>query len=294
LHPDLPARGQAHDGAGRLLEHLAHDVLRRMRGRGDVPVAAADVAPPGGGPFVCLDLSAYGDPLFARSARCAFSANQKAGQGHVPGARPFVIVLPRRDHTLLELLEAREDPALAASLAAREAAAIPDVTDAPGWANAYWHGPLSEFHRDFDRGPHLAPAACPHTNDLLSALSLPACVRLPVEKPNAHLLMPVYLRTVTLALWGLGWHPRSIAAMVAARYQEDHGWSGLWDRYEPSTRARFYVRLFAGLAACGLERAEEFTCAVQAARGACPRSPCGYELGHLFAALPVARHVGAA
>jgi hypothetical protein len=72
----------------------------------------------------------------------------------------------------------------ALGLAAREAATMPDATEAPGWANAYWHGPLSEFHRGFDQGPHLDPAAWPYTYDLLLALPLPACVRLPVERPN--------------------------------------------------------------------------------------------------------------
>src|SRR6185436_10497493 len=44
-------RGFAHDGAGRLLEHFAHGVLARLRGRTEVPVTLADVPPPGRGPF---------------------------------------------------------------------------------------------------------------------------------------------------------------------------------------------------------------------------------------------------
>jgi hypothetical protein len=72
------AMGRAHDGAGRLLEHLAHEVVRGLGGRPAIPVTLADVGPPRDGPFVCLDLTASADPLFERHARCAFSGNQKA------------------------------------------------------------------------------------------------------------------------------------------------------------------------------------------------------------------------
>lgn len=287
LRPSLPPHGQAHDGAGRLLQHLAHEVLRALRGRTEVPVTVADVAPPGRGPFVCLDLSAYGDPLEVRNARCAFSANQKPAQSHVPDAHPFVIVLPRRGATLLELLEAREDPSLAAQLSARESAVIPDAPAAPGWAAAYRRSAEASFDAAFDEGPSSPPAHWDRRAHP-GGWAVPACVRMPLELPNPHLLMPVYLRSVTLGLWSMGWHPRAIAELVSDRYrQEEHGWGDLWDRYEPDTRARFYVRLFASLAHCGLDTAEEFTCASQVARGACPAMACGFDLARLFGELPL-------
>jgi hypothetical protein len=284
--PRLPMHGQAHEGAGRLLEYLAHDVLRALRGRTEVPVTVADVAPPGRGAFVCLDLSAYGDPIDVRSARCAFSANQKPVQARLSGALPFVLVLPRHGATLLELLEARQDPRLAARLAARESAAIPDAAAAEPWLNAYRRSAEAAFDAAFDAGP--VPPAPGRPRALLEAGNLPSCVGMPLESPNPHLLMPVYLRSVTLALWSMGWDPRRIAERVAECYGQDHGWGGLWEHYEAATRARFYVRLFASLAHCGLESAEEFSCVSQAARGGCPRFPCGSDLGRLFAALTLA------
>jgi hypothetical protein len=273
-------RAAAHDGAGRLLEYFAHVVMRKLQGRTEVPVGLADVAPPGRGPFVCLDLSAYGDPLEVRNARCGFSANQKAAQAHVADAPPFVIVLPRREATLLELLEAREDPRLAVELAARQSARIPDVLHAPGWVRDYRRSALGAFHAAFDDGP--PEGGRPSREAVLAGGRLPSCIRMPLERPNPHLLMPVYLRAVTLGLWSRGLAPRAVADLVADTFQEDHGWGDQWERYDASTRARFYVRLFAGLAYGGLESVEAVTCSAQAARGACPGWGCGCELAPRF------------
>src|SRR5262249_52741563 len=112
------AMGKAHDGAGRLLEHLAHQIVRALRGRATVPVSLADLMPPRDGPFVCLDLTAYADPLFERSARCGFSGNQKASFTGVAPERPFVVNLPRASgDRLTDLLRDREDPIAAAARA---------------------------------------------------------------------------------------------------------------------------------------------------------------------------------
>jgi hypothetical protein len=282
---DALSRGFAHDGAGRLLEHLGHGVLRRLRGRTDLPLALADVPPPGRGPFVCLDLSAYADPLFARFCRCAFSANQKAAALGARSEDAFTIVLPRREGEELDgLLRARRDPVAAARLASEQYTCIPAAAAAPGWRRAYERGPLGRFHRDFARGPRVPRETWPYTYDRLEPSSFPACVRLALEQPNPRLLVPLYLRTLALAFWGLGWHPRSVAGLVASRYRQDRGWGDLWTRYEPCARAEFYVRLFCGLAACGLDEADSFSCASQAARGGCPGTGCGFDLGALFAA----------
>jgi hypothetical protein len=282
--PRTLARAYAHDGAGRLLEHLAHGMIRRLRGRTDVPVTLADVPVPGRGPFICLDLTAYADPLFARYARCAFSTNQKAGMMALEGP-PFVVVLPRTRCPLSPLLRARRDPEEAARLAEREKTPVPDFAEAAGWRAAYERGPLGAFHREFDRGPsvHSARAWADEDVDLAA---LPACVRLPLEHPNPLLLMPLYLRCVALGLWGTGWHPRSVARLVCARYRRDFSWDGLWDRVEPCARAEFYVRLFCGQAACGLEDETTFDCASQAARGGCPWSGCGHDLAQLLRHAP--------
>lgn len=271
--------GSAHEGAGRLIEHLAHEVLRLLAGRTDVPVTLADVPPPGGGAFICLDVSAYGDPLFERFARCAFSSNQKAGMKALASARPFVICLPRDGRSIAGLLRARLDPVRAARLASSTSTRIPD---APGedlrWVESYRRSRLARFHRDFDEGRHDEPATWSATYDRLDLSRVPACVRLPLEWPNPLLLQPVFLRTVTLALWGMGWHPRSIAGLVRSKYERDYGWGDQWYRYSAAARADFYVRLFAGLLVDGLEERSEFSCESQRGRGVCANTGCGYDL----------------
>jgi hypothetical protein len=279
------ATHKAHDGAGRLLEHLAHEVVRLL-GRGTpVPVTLADVAPPGHGPFVCLDLTAYADPVFERHARCAFSANQKAWLTGVAPERPFVVDLPReRGERLRELLVGREDLDRAAARAARARCRLPDVDRATAWVEEYRRSRLAAFHRDFDGGPEVAREAWAYTYDRLDLRTLPDCARRPLESPNPALLTPVHLRTVALALWGLGWHPRSVSALVRSRYEKDHGWGDLWRRYDPAARAEFYVRLFCGAWMDGLEDPASFSCASQVARGVCPSPGCGWELERLLPA----------
>jgi hypothetical protein len=271
--------GWAHEGAGRLVEYLAHDVLRAARGRTAVPVTAADVPPPGRGPFICLDFTAYGDPLWSRYARCAFSSYQKAAA--LDSERPFVIVLPRGALSLSELISARSDPAAAARLAEVASVKIPDVSEASGWVRAYCQSPLARFHRRFDSASP-APAAAANTCAHIPPTALPKCVRRALESPNPGLLVPTALRTVALVLWSRGWHPRRVADLVRARYEADHGWDDLWQRYEPAARADFYVRLFAGLVVDGLDDPSDFTCASQQRRGGCPGGECGHELKWLF------------
>ena len=221
----------------------------------------AELPPPGRNePFVCLDLTAYGDPLFERNARCAFSSNQKAGMQGVCADRPFVFTLPHGREPLSRLLHLREDGPAAAAWARHAVAAIPDVHDAPALVEAYRRGTVGRFHHDFYAGPRMATAQWPFTYDRLTDHPLPACVRAPLEHPNPLLLRPVFLRTVALTLWGLGWHPRSIAGIVASRFEKEHGCEPGFDRYDAQSRAEFYVRLFCGALADGLDGSADFTC----------------------------------
>ncbi len=274
--------GRAHEGAGRLAEHLGHEMLYGLRGRTTVPVTLADVPPSGRGPFICLDLSAYGDPLFGRYIRCAFSSNQKAWMGGLVPQRPFVLVLPRR-RSYAEVLEAREDPAAAARLARVENAAIPNApAECLAWVNDYRGSALARFHDAFERGPQMQRADWPYSYDSLDLRAFPECVRRALETPNPTLLAPVFLRTVTLALWALGWHPRSVAGLIRSRFEANHGWSGYWSRYDAAARAEFYVRVLSGAVAAGLDAPSDFTCESQALRGACAQQACGHDLGALF------------
>jgi hypothetical protein len=281
---------RAHDGAGRLLEHLAHGVLRAVQGQVDFPVALADLPPPHGGPFVCLDLSAYGDPLWTRYTRCAFSTHQKAWmqQATEDDDRRICVVIPRENEPLEDRLRIRRDLDAAAALAARCSATLPDVTEAPAWIEEYRTGPLGRFHAEFDRGPELGRELWPFTYDRLARPGLPGCLRYPLESPNPFLLRPACLRTVALTLWGLGWHPRSIAALVRSRFEKDFGWRPSFSKYDAGTRASFYVRVLCGALRDGLEDPHEFDCQAQAARGLCEPASCSPQGARTFAGLAAA------
>jgi len=279
--PLAVSMGVAHDGAGRLVEHLAHDVVRALRGRTDVPVTAADVPPSGRGPFICLDVTAYGDPLFSRYARCAFSSHQKAAWAGREPDPLFVATLPRGARGLETLLAVRSDPGAAAALADSASARIPDVSDAPRWIRAYRESALARFHRRFDSArPATTLAADAYAH--IAPDTLPKCVRIALESPNPVLLVPTTLRAVTLVLWGRGWPLPRVADLIRSRYEADHGWGDLWQRYEAAARADFYVRLFAGLVVDGLDDFSDFTCASQQGRGGCPGGDCGHELRWFF------------
>jgi hypothetical protein len=268
---------RAHHGAGRLLEFLAHQVVREASPRSPAPVTLADLPLPDGGPFVCLDLTAYADPVMSRQTRCAFSANQKASVMGIDTERPFVLTLPRPDASYPDLLAARHEPERAAWLADRTSARIPDVADAEVWCAEYAASPLAAVHEGIDEGMRAPAAATAY--DLGNR---PACALAPLGNPNPWLLQPRHLRAVSLGLWSAGWPPAAIVGLVHARLREPHGWGALWERYDPGSRAAFYVRLFCGAAEVGLEDGA-FDCRGQAALGLCPHAACGCDLGAAFA-----------
>ena len=217
-----------------------------------------------------------------RFARCAFSGNQKPSMQEMDTRPSFVVTVPRGEEPLEELLAVRRDPPRAAAMAASADVTIPDVFGGVEWVEAYRGSLLAAFHRDFDGGPRLARPFWPYTYDTLDLQVLPACVRVPLDNPNPLLLVPGWLRTVALALWGLGWHPRSVSTFVRSRYERPHSWGGIWERYDPGARAEFYVRVCCGAVATGLERGRDFTCESQVGRGLCTHEGCGFDLSRLW------------
>lgn len=281
------AIGRAHLGAGKLVEHLAHRILSGLPGPLPVAVDLADVPATGRGGLVCLDLSAYADPIRTRFSRTAFSSNQKSWMTGLAPGHPFAVVLPRDELTLAELLAIREDPEAAGRLAERHSARIPDVPEAArSWLDDYERGPLVRLHTDLDEAwDEPEPAPEPDLD------ALPACAAWPLRHPDPALLQPGHLRTVTLALRAHGWPPAAVARVIQARYENEPGLRTLFRRYDAASRAAFYVRLFCGAAEAGLEIHDDFTCAAQAARGLCSGGACGHDLGRLFDSLHPRRDV---
>ncbi len=275
----------AHEGAGRLLEHIAHRLMHRLRGATEVPVTLADVPPPGRGPFICLDLSAHGDPLFTRHIRCAFSTNQKAGIMELPGVPPFTVALSRRDEPLAMFLSARRDPTGATCWAAMGRATIPDVSEAGTLLMDYENGAVARFHHEFDSGPAELSSSWPTRQDEFEVADLPACMSTPFANPNPLLLRPSCLRSVALGMLGLGESPRAIADAVSVVYREEHGWQPPFSHYDAARRANFYVRVLCGALADGLDSAAQFSCATQATRNLCFPGRCSQPARTLFASL---------
>lgn len=273
--------GSAHDGAGRLLEHLAHEVRHGLHGRTEVPVTLGDLRPRQGGPFVRFDLDVYGDPLFVRHLLCAFSADQEALTAGLRVPHGVVLALPRNALPLGALLAARTDAQRAQGLAESADARIPAALGGTEWVEAYRASPLARFHHAFDCGPEIDPRAWPHTYDALDLRGVPACAAQPLRKPNPGLLTAGGLRTVALALWGQGWHPRSVAGLVRSRFSRPSGWGGYWQRYDAESRARFHVRVTCGALVAGADDMSDFTCDTQRDRGLCTEGGCAFALDGL-------------
>lgn len=260
--------GVAFDGMGRLLEYVSHLVLRELgpdyKG---IPVVCTDVSP---GEKSCeaiaLDLSMYGDPLYMRDVRCPFSTYQK----HVYlksrfGDRaaqevPVFVSLPRPEkYTVFDLLRARTDLTLSTEYAAHISAEIPDAS--AGIARlikSYYSSKLYRFHKYFDSQEHDDPSIWPSTYDNFDyRQQLPECVSHCLANPNDNLLKPTNLRMLTAVLLKLDWHPKHIAGLVRSKFERDYGWGTQWFMYDAATRADFYIRLFAGLIAVGIDKQDD-------------------------------------
>jgi hypothetical protein len=74
----------------------------------------------------------------------------------------------------------------------------------------------------------------------------------------------------------LGWHPRHIAGYIRSKYEKDYNWGVHWSKYDPGTRADFYVRIFTGLFVLGSDDLVDFNCKSMMEKGYCfpPEGGC--------------------
>lgn len=246
--PSILRMGRAHEAIGRLLEYLAHSVIEQVRDRSEVPVALADLPPRRGGAFVCLDLSAYADPLDLRYSRAAFSSHQKARLFGLSTRSPVAICVPRRARSWSTLVRAHLNPDEAVELATEGPMDIPRFSPQGvlRWVADYRQSRLRSFHDFFYLGWHDDPAEWPRTYDRLDLSSLSPDVGLTLKRPNPALLKPSRMRALLVELWRKGWHPRSIAGLIRSRFERDYGWGSYWYRYDAASRADFYARVLGG------------------------------------------------
>jgi hypothetical protein len=283
----LGGDGSAHRGAGRMVELIAHEVVRAARACSLLPVSLGDVPPAGPAPFVRVDPCAYADDPEAVHLRAPFSTDQTSLLTRPGATVPFVVVLPCGGHDLAALLDVRADLARAASYAQACRTAVPDVSDESSLLRDYERSALAAFHAEMDHAPRAADWARSPAGPFDPESAAP-CASAVLRYPVPRLLQPRHLRTVALTLWSVGWHPRSIAALVRARYEEPHDWGTHWQRHDPAGTSAFYVGLYCAAAACGLDDGL-FTCETQARHALCPAGGCGYDLGVLFRRLRTLR-----
>jgi len=282
--------GRAFDGMGRVMEFITHLAMRRAAEFTNLPLVITDVAI-GKGPrereAVSFDLSCFGDPVFMRDIRCAFSTHQKhkvqrwkVGDEIADGT-PVQIAIPRKHLNLEDTISLRRHFRRAAEYAAGINCFIPNYSsDLKRVIGAYLSSPLADFHRWFDGQPPLPPEKWEENYGQMNYAELPPCLRIPLEQPNDALLKPTNLQSLTRALLARGWHPQHIAGLVNFRWVRGPGWpSNQWKHFDAQSRSSFYVRTFAGLIATGLDEQVDHNCISHQEKGYCPQPFCGHNLG---------------
>jgi hypothetical protein len=187
--------------------------------------------------------------------------------------------LPLHEMGLMQLLMERHCPEKIIGLARRAGVNIPvQERGTARLMDDYLHSPLCAFHRGFYSIPQDHPSLWVEGYDKTPLDALPPCAEHVLTEPNDWLLKPSGIQLVTRCLLALGWHPRHIAGLIRSKFSNPaYGWGGKWTDYDPSMRAEFYVRLFAGQIATGLDRGVDFNCVSQQEKQFC-WNPCGCSL----------------
>ncbi|MDA8164354.1 MAG: hypothetical protein M0017_04905, partial [Desulfobacteraceae bacterium] len=275
-------------GLGRIMEWLAQKVLRGVAGRVGLPVRITSTeVPPDerGREIVCLDISAFGDPLHTRVVRLPFSVYGKprAGRGIPPpetdGRIPEIFCIPQAGMAIAQALPLMQDVEQVIELAGRVSVAIPDHSEGmAGLVAAYGRSGLRRFHdRYYAENPEPV-AKWPETYDRFDPGGLPPCIGRLLD--SELLLKAAALQLLVRTLVACGWHPRRIAGLVRSRYERHrHFWPEHWQFFNPAVRADFYGRLFAGMLATGIDDLADFTCQATRAKGYCagPAGSCDLE-----------------
>jgi hypothetical protein len=272
-----------------MMEHFAHLVKRDAAPYCEVPVeiTAQHVGPGAFGvrEMLSIDISEYGDPLHSRMIRIPYTVYRKPwlsgliGRLGISNRVNEFFTLPLHEMGLMQLLMERHCPEKIMALARRAGVNIPvQERGTTRLMDDYLRSPLCAFHRGFYSIKQDHPSLWAQGYDNTALDALPPCVKHVLTEPNDWLLKPSGIQLVTRCLLALGWHPRHIAGLVRSKFENpEHGWEDKWHDYDPWMRAEFYVRLFAGQIATGLDGGIDFNCVSQQEKQFC-WNPCGCSL----------------
>ena len=155
-------------------------------------------------------------------------------------------------------------------MARRASVQIPEQTAGSSrLLRAYRESSLCAFHDFFYSRPHEPPERWSRTYDRVSLEHLPPCIRRILDHPNDWLLKPAGIQLVVRSMLARGLHPRDISGLLLARFCRDHGWKKGVHFNDASCRADFYVRLFAGQIAEGLDEMVDMNCRSTGEKGYC-------------------------
>lgn len=258
--------------AALVMEYLAHRIKWQAAPVSAVPVeiTAVHVGPCASArrEMVSIDISEYGDPLHTRMIRMPYSNYLKPVLSHlIPNTGPpYLMTIPLFEMDVRSALLCREDEAAVRQLAHRAQAAIPLQEEGTlNLLESYLASDLRGFHEEY--------YSIPLREDGQPALpqSMPPCVSHLLDHPNDRLLKPAGMQLVTRVLLAYGWHPRNIASLIRARFDDPvYAWGVDWQEYDAGMRADFYTRLFAGLWHTGVDRLVDFNCVSTREKGFCP------------------------
>ena len=268
--------------AALLIEFLAHRIKWEAAPLSLLPV---DITAVHVGPcvtpqreMISIDISEYGDPLHTRLVRMPFTNYLKpwisglATELGLETELPWFRAIPLHEMDVRQAIKARQDDDDVKALARCATTRIPlQEEGTERLLDAYLESPLRQFHRHFYATTHDPQHRWHETYDRTPLDRLPPCLRILLEWPNDRLLKPAGMQHLTRTLVADGWHPRHIAGLVRSKFENpSFNWGPAWSDYEPATRADFYIRLFAGQLATGLDRLIDFNCTSTQEKGFCP------------------------
>lgn len=283
--------GKAFEGMGKILEFVVHTVMQELASDNfPIPCVITDIAV---GPnsrkkreAMSFDLSMYGDPIYMRDIRCPFSTHQKhklqsykVGQEISSNIPPRFAVI-RNKITLQEALEIRKSPEKTIVYAGTVSCKIPDFSkNFLRLLEAYRKSPLCGIHREFDSVKIDDEKSWHKTYDALDPDTIPTCARLCILLPNDNLLRPTNIQNLTRILLFKKWHPKHIAGLITSKFaRARYNWTENWQKYDPSSRANFYVRIFSDLIKNGIDKEMDLNCISTKEKGFCLKEWCGWNL----------------